>query len=102
MMLTITPEVRHALLELSVITGVSSASFASQMLQDAIPMFVSMTEAFKQAKLNKSTAFDEVSDMLIQAQHKISSTQLELLDSKKVLTRRKTPQKKKSAKKKTT
>lgn len=98
-MLTVTPEVRHALLELSGLTGVSSASFASQMLQDAIPMILNMTEALKQAKLKKSSAFEEVSEMLVQAQSRIAGTQMELLEYKNRLTRTKTPQKKPKKKK---
>ena len=87
--ITVSPELRQALLEFSDVSGMSMSSFCRQMLEENIPLIQAMTKAYKVAYERPQEALTLMSEELDRAHAKSAQASLDLEESKKVIKLRK-------------
>lgn len=80
LMLTIPPELAHALDEFREATGTSPASFVTSLLVEALPMIQSLTKAARLAKQNNAEALDVFSETVADALCQVAGVQRDLLE----------------------
>lgn len=83
----LTPEVEHALNELREATGISPASFVSQIVAESLPVLQAMTQAHKSLKEDQAEAFDVMANALATAMHQGTEAQLELMETTRKIRR---------------
>ena len=79
MMLSLPPELEHALDEFREATGTAPASFVVEMLMQAVPMIKSVSKAAQMAKQGNLEAFDVLNATLADALHEGTGVQQEML-----------------------
>lgn len=80
MMLSLPPELEHALDEFREATGTAPASFVVEMLMQAVPMIESISKAARMAKQGNLEAFDVLSNSLAGALHQGMGVQTDMLE----------------------
>ena len=65
--LTVSPQLHAALGELRRVSGMSSASFLSSILEESVPMIEAVTESFKLAKSGVRAPLEPMKDVLAKA-----------------------------------
>lgn len=79
MMLSLPPELEHALDEFREATGTAPASFVVEMLMQAVPMIKSVSKAAQMAKQGNLEAFDVLNASLADALHEGTGVQRDML-----------------------
>lgn len=91
MYLTLTPECHEAFRRFSEASGIAAATFASKLLQDAIPMVEALTRSFELAAKNPALAADELSELLTSSMVEAAQAQLDLEQATKSAKLRRSP-----------
>ena len=78
--MTVSDEVFQALTELQQITGLGKASFASQMLEESLPMLQKLIDAARDAQQAPQESLAAMQQALIDSQQESQELQKELLD----------------------
>ena len=93
MALSLPPEVHKALMDLSAVSGVAAASFASQLLSESLPMIIQLTKVFQAGKDNPNLAAEELETLITKAIIQTQQTSMDFQENIKPKLR-KSPKKK--------
>lgn len=91
--LTLPPEVKKTLEELSALSGTAVSSIITQMVIESMPVYRALVEAYKAAKSDPEQLAEKVSAVILQAQAKTAQANLDLQDELKKQKPRKAPKK---------
>lgn len=78
MMLSLPQELEHAFDDFREATGIAPASFVIQVLMEALPMIVAMTESSKAAKEDRLEAVEIMQRAMTSALHQGTAAQVEM------------------------
>lgn len=91
MYLTLTPECHESFRRFSEASGIAASTFASKLLQDAIPMVEALTRSFELAKQSPGLAASELGDLLQATMVEAAQAHLELEQAAKSSRLRRSP-----------
>lgn len=90
-LVTLTPSTYELLQQLSDEAGVAIAPLCGELIEEARPAFVAMLTAVRQAKSGAADAFDTLAALFADATVKSGEAQLELIEQKQLLSRKRQP-----------